>query len=178
MPTVRIWTLEPDHDAKAIKRLANKLVTDLQLGNLSIQTADKEAFLKYNRGTDSLSDTLTMATQHCLQKDDCVIFVIDPGTPIPTHQRPQKSDSLIHHMGQIVDDDRFDGRVFLAQGDQELGLRLQTIADADRAARMTYAEAQLRQLCAYRGLDWDAMTEVEREDFVDTLIHEDRECSP
>ena len=61
-----------------------------------------------------------MATQHCLQKDDCVIFVIDPGAPIRTHQKPQKSDSLIHHIGQIVDDDRFVGKVFLAQGVQEL----------------------------------------------------------
>ncbi len=49
--------------------------------------------------------------------------------------------------------------------------------DTDREARMTYAEAQFRQLCASRGLDWDAMSEVEREDFVDDLIHEDRECS-
>ena len=66
----------------------------------------------------------------------------------------------------------------LTQDTQELKARLQKITDADRAARMTYAEAQLRQLCASRGLDWDAMTEVEREDFVDDLIHEDRECSP
>ena len=66
----------------------------------------------------------------------------------------------------------------LAQNTQELEARLQTIAAAKRAARMTYAEAQLRQLCASRGLDWDAMTEVERENFVDDLIHEDRECAP
>ena len=120
MPTVRIWTLEPDHDAKAIKRLANKLVTDLQLGNLSIQTADKKAFLKYDRENDSLSDTLTMATQHCLQQDDCVIFVVDPGPPMPTHQRQQKSDLLINHIEQIAGDRDFAGKVFLAQGVQEL----------------------------------------------------------
>ena len=66
----------------------------------------------------------------------------------------------------------------LAQDTPELEARLQKITDANRAARMTYAEAQLRQLCASRGLDWDAMSEVEREDFVDDLIHEDRECSP
>ena len=120
MPTVRIWTLESDHDAKAIERLANKLVMDLQLGNLSIQTADKKAFLKYDRGNDSLSDTLTMATQRCLQKDDCVIFVVDPSPPMPIHQRQEKSDSLIHYVEQIVDDDRFAGKVFLAQGVQEL----------------------------------------------------------
>ena len=43
--------------------------------------------------------------------------------------------------------------------------------------RMKYAESQVRQLCASRGLDWDTMTEDEREDFIDDLVHEDRECS-
>ncbi|MDE0184680.1 MAG: hypothetical protein OXP71_04405 [Candidatus Poribacteria bacterium] len=36
-------------------------------------------------------------------------------------------------------------------------------------------EAQFRQLCAARGLNWDTMTETERQDFVDDLVHEDRE---
>lgn len=43
--------------------------------------------------------------------------------------------------------------------------------------RMKYAETQVRQLCASRGLNWDTMTEEEREDFIDDLVHEDRECS-
>ena len=50
------------------------------------------------------------------------------------------------------------------------------IEDPERAARMDYAEARFRELCASRGLDWDAMTETDREKFVDDLIHEDREC--
>ena len=50
-------------------------------------------------------------------------------------------------------------------------------ATVNREERMDYAESQIRQLCQSRGLDWDAMTEVEREDFIDDLIHEDRECS-
>lgn len=120
MPTVRIWTLEPNHDVQAIKRVANKLVIDLQVRNLSIRTADQKAFLKYDRENDSLSDMLTMAVQHCLQKDDCVIFVVDPSPSIPIHQQQEKSDSLIHHIEQAIDDDRFAGRVFLAQGVQEL----------------------------------------------------------
>ena len=46
--------------------------------------------------------------------------------------------------------------------------------DAERKALMDYAEAQLRKLSASRGLDWDKMTDEERIDFVDDLIHEDR----
>ena len=120
MPTVRIWAVKSDHDAKMVKRLADKLLTDSRLGNLSIRTADKKAFLKRNRADDVLSDALVIATQYYLQQDDCVIFVADLGNPIPTHQRPQKSDSLIHHIEQVIHDNIFDGKVFLAQDVQEL----------------------------------------------------------
>ena len=120
MSSVRIWAVKSDHDAKMVKRLADKLLTDSRLGNLSIRTADQKRFLKRNGKDDALSDTLKKATQHYLDQDDCVIFVADLGPPMPIHQRPQESDSLIHHVEQIIDDDRFAGRVFLAQGVQEL----------------------------------------------------------
>ena len=51
-------------------------------------------------------------------------------------------------------------------------------AAANRDARMGCAEIQFRQLCAARGMNWDTMTEAEREEVVDDLIHEDRRCSP
>ncbi|MXZ11538.1 MAG: hypothetical protein F4Y79_19110 [Gemmatimonadetes bacterium] len=57
-------------------------------------------------------------------------------------------------------------------------IKAQEQAEVNRTARMDYAEAQFRKLCASRGLDWDTMTEAERENFVDDLIHEDRECNP
>ena len=40
--------------------------------------------------------------------------------------------------------------------------------------RMAYAEAQLRQLCAERGLNWDTLSEEERENFIDDLLHEEK----
>lgn len=49
-------------------------------------------------------------------------------------------------------------------------------ANVNEEERMKYAESQVRQLCASRGLNWDTMTEEEREDFIDDLVHEDREC--
>jgi len=39
-------------------------------------------------------------------------------------------------------------------------------------------EHQMRRLCAERGLNWDTMTEEERESLVDDLIHEYRACAP
>ncbi len=50
-------------------------------------------------------------------------------------------------------------------------------ASVGQEERMKYAESQVRQLCASRGLNWDTMTEEERENFIDTLVHEDRECN-
>ncbi len=49
-------------------------------------------------------------------------------------------------------------------------------ATQSREQRMKYAEEQLRRACAERGLDWDKMSEDQREAFVDDLGHEDRRC--
>ena len=38
-------------------------------------------------------------------------------------------------------------------------------------------QAKVRQLCAERGLDWDAMSEQAREDFIDDIVHENCACS-
>ena len=58
----------------------------------------------------------------------------------------------------------------------EIDVAVQTETEASQAELMDYAETQLRELCASRKLDWDAMTEADRENFVNDLIHEDREC--
>ncbi len=56
-------------------------------------------------------------------------------------------------------------------------MNLTVESTVNREARMADAETELRRLCADRGLNWDTMTESERENFVDDLVHEDRECS-
>ena len=45
-------------------------------------------------------------------------------------------------------------------------------AARQRNERMVYAETQLRQRCAQRRLDWDTLSEDERETFIDDLLHE------
>ena len=55
-------------------------------------------------------------------------------------------------------------------------LALATGASQQREQRMKYAEGQLRRAGAERGLDWDQMSEDQREAFVDDLMHEDRPC--
>ena len=46
--------------------------------------------------------------------------------------------------------------------------------EIEQISLLEYAHIQFRKLCASRGLDFDAMTEMERINFVDDLIHEDR----
>jgi hypothetical protein len=43
-----------------------------------------------------------------------------------------------------------------------------------RDERMKYAESQLKRLCKEKELDWDLLSEEEKEFFIDDLIHEDR----
>ncbi|MCP4396564.1 MAG: hypothetical protein GY801_04555 [bacterium] len=43
----------------------------------------------------------------------------------------------------------------------------------ERKERMTSAKTRLQELCRERGLNWDIMSEDEREQFVDKLLHED-----
>ena len=50
-------------------------------------------------------------------------------------------------------------------------------AHAEHIEQIKYGEAKVRKVCEERGLDWDAMTEEERIDFIDDLVHEDRECN-
>ena len=51
-------------------------------------------------------------------------------------------------------------------------LALAQDAQAGRQDRLRFGEAQLRRACAERGLDWDRLSEDERESFVDALLHE------
>lgn len=110
MPSVRIWTLESDNDAKAVGCLANKLATYRQLGPIAINTVGKR----------KSSRKLRMAIQNYLKKDDCVIIVIDRDGPMAQHQRQKDPDSLINEIKQIVNDENFAGKVFLVEVIQEL----------------------------------------------------------
>ena len=51
-------------------------------------------------------------------------------------------------------------------------LALAQEAGARREERMTFAETQLRQRARERGLDWDALDEAGREEFVNRPLHE------
>ena len=64
-------------------------------------------------------------------------------------------------------------------GEEKLAVVLALAKDSlpRRVERMKYLESQVRELCTERGLDWDAMTDEERQDFINDVVHEDRECA-
>ena len=120
MPTVTIWTLESKNDAKAVGCLANKLVTHLQLGDLSIRAIGGNSLPKRDRNGNPLRNALTRATQIYLKQDACVIFVIDRDGPIAAHNQQQQPNSLVNQIKRVVNNRHFDGKVFFAQAVQEL----------------------------------------------------------
>jgi hypothetical protein len=51
-------------------------------------------------------------------------------------------------------------------------LALAQDSQARREERRRFGEAQLRRASAERGLDWDSLSEEDREAFVENLLHE------
>lgn len=55
-------------------------------------------------------------------------------------------------------------------------LELVKETETKRQERLDYGESQLRRLCNERGINWNTLSDEEREDFINDLIHEDRPC--
>ena len=79
MLSVRVWNLESDHDAKAVKFLEDEFVRFRQLGQLVIRKTGRSALRKCHRKGVPLKESLRKAIQHYLKQDDYIIFLIDAG---------------------------------------------------------------------------------------------------
>lgn len=81
MISIRVWNLESDQDANAVKYLKDGLQESTQRGQLAIQTTGRNAFHKcHNMGTPA-PQSLKQAIQHFLKQDDCIVFVTDTAKP-------------------------------------------------------------------------------------------------
>jgi hypothetical protein len=63
-----------------------------------------------------------------------------------------------------------------AASKKDVLLALASESRSSRDERTTLAETQLRVIAATRGMNWDALTDDERQALADDLIHEDRSC--
>ncbi|MEY3066749.1 MAG: hypothetical protein RLZZ532_3541 [Cyanobacteriota bacterium] len=67
-------------------------------------------------------------------------------------------------------------RIILLELVKETETKRQERLDYERQERLDYGESQLRRLCNERGINWNTLSDEEREDFINDLIHEDRPC--
>ena len=77
------------------------------------------------------------------------------------------TQQIIGYIQQMSPEERFKALRVLARSTPEA-----------RELQMKHSESSIRQECAQRGLDWDAMDDEERLDFINDIIHEDRACTP
>ena len=114
MISIRIWNLESDRDAKAVKFLENEFIRFRQLGDIAIRTATRSTLRKCHRKGVPISSSLKKAIEHYLKQDDYIIFVIDTD-----RQPPQESDSLIDQLRLVIKDCGFSDKIFFVPDIQE-----------------------------------------------------------
>ena len=99
MLSVRVWNLQSDGDAKAVRFLENEFLRFRQLEYLAIRTTAKSALRKCHRKGTPITDSLRKTIQHYLKQDDYIIFVID------SDQRGQlESKLLVEQIRRVVKD--------------------------------------------------------------------------
>ena len=105
MLSVRIWNLQSDCEAKAVKFLENEFLRFRQLEYLAIRTMGRGALRKCHRKGVPVSSNLLKTLQHYLAQDDYIIFIVDSDQ--------QKSSPLVNQLRHIVKDCALSDRVFL-----------------------------------------------------------------
>lgn len=104
MISVRVWNVESNRDAKAVKFLENAFMRFRQLEYMAIRTAGRSALGKCHRKGVLVSSSLRKTIQHYLTQDDYIIFVVDSDQ--------QKSSPLVDQLRHIVKDCDLSDRVF------------------------------------------------------------------
>ncbi len=112
MLSVRIWNLQSDCDAKAVKFLENEFLRFRQLEYLAIRTAGRNALRRCHKKGTPVRDSLKRAIQHYLKQDDYIIFVVDS-------DQKQELTSLADEIRQIVKDCNLSNKVFFVADIQE-----------------------------------------------------------
>ena len=114
MLSVRVWNLQSDHDAKAVRFLENEFLKFRKLEYLAIRTTGRSALRRCHRKGTLRTDSLRKAIQHSLKQDDYIIFVID------SDQRGQlESKLLVEQIRYVVKDGDFSDKVFFVPDIQE-----------------------------------------------------------
>ena len=114
MLSVRVWNLQSDGDAKAVKFLENEFLKFRQLGDIAIRTAGRSTLRKCHRKGTLLEGSLRKAIQYYLNQDDYIIFIVDS-----YQQGKSASKSLVAQIRRVVKDGDFSNKTFFLPDIQE-----------------------------------------------------------
>ncbi len=64
-----------------------------------------------------------------------------------------------------------------AKSQRKVVISIANEAKGEKEERMKFTESQIRRLCQEIGIKLDEMNEDEREEFIVTVVHEDRTCA-
>ncbi len=109
MLSVRVWNLQSDCDAKAVKFLENEFLRFRQLGDIAIRTAGRSTLRTCHRKGAPISSSLRKAIEHYFKQDDYIIFILDSA-----QQRQHASKPLANEVKRIVKDCNLTDKVFFA----------------------------------------------------------------
>ena len=159
MLSVRVWNLQSDCDAKAVRFLENEFLRFRQLGQLAVRTTGRSALRKCHRKGTPITDSLRKAIRHYLKQDDYIIFVID------SDQRGQlESKSLVDQIRRVVKDGDFSDKVFFALDIQENGDAISTQWQSIVSRFRTEVESERKRFRE----EWDKTIAHFHEIFADT----------
>lgn len=113
MDSIRIWAPESDTDSKAIKCIAEKIVTYHGI-SLRILEGTKEAFNTASKHPDGL----IKAVNNYLKQSNLVIFLLDADSAQSQEKRKGEKHSLINKVTRTVE--QAQGRAILVLIEQEL----------------------------------------------------------
>jgi hypothetical protein len=156
MLSVRVWNLQSDHDAKAVKFLEDEFVRHRQLEYMAIRTAGRSALPKCHRKGAPVSSSLRKAIEHYLTQDDYIIFVVDADQ--------QQSKPLVSQLKHVVSDCNFSDKVFFASDVQEYNPAVPTQWESIVSDFCTEVESDRKRFRE----EWDKTIARFHEAFADT----------
>ena len=114
MLSVRVWNLQSDCDAEAVRFLENEFIRFRQLGDIAIRTAGRSTFRKCHTKGTPISSSLRKAIENYFKQDDYIIFIVDFD-----QQGESVSKSLLDQIRSVVTDGDFSDKIFFIPDIQE-----------------------------------------------------------
>ena len=114
MLSVRVWNLQSNCDAEAVKFLENEFFRFRQLGDIAIRTAGRSTLRKCHRKGVPISSSLRKAIENYFKQDDYIIFIVDFD-----QQGESESKLLLEQIRGVVTDADFSDKIFFMSDIQE-----------------------------------------------------------